>query len=64
MPFASFAGGFRKYDFGSAKNQRLYGSPEPPSYNISAIGTPLYVFYGTADNLVNEEVRLECFRKN
>ncbi|XP_034244714.1 lipase 1-like [Thrips palmi] len=45
------SGGFRKYDFGPEKNQRLYGSLEPPSYNLSAIATPVHVFYGTGDYL-------------
>ncbi|XP_034254864.1 lipase 1-like isoform X2 [Thrips palmi] len=49
------SGGFQKYDFGSVKNLKLYGSPHPPSYNLSAITTPIYVYYGTSDGLVSSE---------
>ncbi|XP_034240431.1 lipase 1-like [Thrips palmi] len=46
-------GVFKKYDFGSEKNLKLYGSPHSPAYNLSAITTPMHVYYGTSDGLVS-----------
>ncbi|XP_034230367.1 lipase 1-like [Thrips palmi] len=49
------AGSFRKYDFGMAKNEKLYSSPVPPSYNLSAISSPIHFFYGLGDLTVSAE---------
>ena len=47
---------FRKYDYGEEENQSRYnGSKTPPHFNLSAISTPLYLFYGNGDKLIAEE---------
>ncbi|XP_034250955.1 lipase 3-like isoform X2 [Thrips palmi] len=46
-------GEFRKYDFGRARNVELYGSPDPPSYNLKAITSPTLIFCGLADVTVS-----------
>ena len=47
---------FRKYDYGEEENQSRYnGSKTPPHFNLSAISTPLYLFYGNGDKLIAEQ---------
>ncbi|XP_053618551.1 lipase 1-like [Plodia interpunctella] len=43
---------FRKFDYG-ADNIRLYGSEEPPKYNLSAVSVPVVAIYGQNDGLVD-----------
>lgn len=46
---------FQMYDYG-LKNERIYGSTDPPSYNLSAIDTPIYIIYGTHDGTTAKKV--------
>lgn len=39
---------FVQFDYGRFKNKRIYGSRKPPSYNLTAITTPVFLHY--ADN--------------
>ncbi|XP_014362640.2 lipase 3, partial [Papilio machaon] len=39
---------FVQFDYGRFKNRRIYGSRYPPSYNLTAITTPIFLHY--ADN--------------
>lgn len=48
-----------KFHFGITENFRLYGSAEPPSYNLSRIEMPVYLYYGKADTLHNQTVRIQ-----
>ena len=51
---------FRKYDYGTEENLGHYnGSSTPPTFNLSSITTPLYIFYGNGDRLIAEEDVLE-----
>jgi lysosomal acid lipase/cholesteryl ester hydrolase len=43
---------FQKYDYGRDKNLRVYGNQQPPVYNLSAITTPIGIFYSDADFVV------------
>ncbi|KPJ09861.1 Lipase 1 [Papilio machaon] len=45
---------FQKFDYGRSNNIKLYGSHEPPSYNLSAVSAPAVVLYGENDHLVDE----------
>ncbi|KAG5875198.1 hypothetical protein JTB14_029372 [Gonioctena quinquepunctata] len=42
-------GRFRKYDFGRGKNRYLYGSDEPPEYDLKRIRVPIYIMYARSD---------------
>lgn len=53
-----FTGRFHKLDYGVAKNMILYGSQQPPEYNLSNIRTKVHIIYGTNDYLVKAEVRV------
>lgn len=44
---------FVKFDYGQAGNIKLYGSVEPPSFNLSAVTVPALVLYGKNDHLVD-----------
>ena len=48
------SGKFQAYDFGSAKeNNKHYGQPYPPEWNISNVRTPLRWFGGSSDELAD-----------
>lgn len=42
---------FKKYNYGAAKNQQVYGQPTPPEYDMSKITEPVYMFAGSYDEL-------------
>lgn len=45
---------FQQYDFGEAKNQELYGQPNPPEYDLSVIKDfPIAIIGGTTDRLTS-----------
>lgn len=44
---------FQKFDYGKQKNVAIYGSEEPPKYNLSAVTVPLVAIYGRNDGLVD-----------
>ena len=46
---------FRKMDFGTEGNLEHYGVPDPPSYDLSKITLPTYLYYGDGDSLVSVE---------
>ncbi|XP_034244321.1 lipase 3-like [Thrips palmi] len=52
--------GIRQYDYGAARNQDVYGAPEPPLYNLSAIQTPTHLYLGHNDILC----RPQCCRSS
>ncbi|CAG9826768.1 unnamed protein product [Diabrotica balteata] len=47
------SGHFRRYDYGSTKNLKLYGSKIPPNFNVSLITTPVDLYYGENDFLAD-----------
>ncbi|XP_058456602.1 lipase 3-like isoform X2 [Malaya genurostris] len=42
-------GNFQQFDYGEAENQRRYGQPKPPSYDLNSITTPIALFYANND---------------
>ncbi|XP_013137816.1 PREDICTED: gastric triacylglycerol lipase-like [Papilio polytes] len=44
---------FQKFDYGSSKNVKVYGSDEPPLYNLSTVSAPTVILYGENDYLVD-----------
>ncbi|CAK1586200.1 unnamed protein product [Parnassius mnemosyne] len=52
--------GFRRYDHGSLKNLRVYGSRKPPNYDLSNVVVPAFLHYSDNDPLahVNDVDRL------
>ncbi|XP_047996287.1 lipase 1-like [Leguminivora glycinivorella] len=46
---------FSKFDYGTANNLKLYGSPMPPEYNLGKVTMPAVLFYGQSDHLVDTE---------
>ncbi|XP_075985432.1 lipase 1-like [Anticarsia gemmatalis] len=46
---------FEKFNYGRDKNLQVYGSEEPPKYNLSAVTVPFVCIYGKNDGLVDTE---------
>lgn len=40
---------FQRFDYGSKTNQLVYTSPVPPTYNLSLVTAPLFVFNSDSD---------------
>ncbi|KAM0731929.1 Lipase 3 [Formica fusca] len=47
------SGSFRKYDHGVKMNLNLYGSTQPPKYNLERIKVPVAIFYSDNDFLTH-----------
>lgn len=45
---------FRRWDHGSSQNPQIYGSPEPPTYNLSLIRVQTVLHYSLNDYLLDE----------
>ncbi|XP_043260210.1 lipase 3-like isoform X2 [Colletes gigas] len=43
------SGSFRKFDYGVPKNLKIYGSTQPPTYDLERIKTPIVIFYSEND---------------
>ncbi|VVC96005.1 unnamed protein product [Leptidea sinapis] len=43
--------GFRRYNFGLLRNQKIYGSISPPDYNLGNITAPVFLYYSEGDAL-------------
>lgn len=46
---------FTKYNYGTEKNLQLYGSAEPPEYDLRNIQTKVILIKGTKDDLSNHK---------
>ena len=46
----------RQYDYGKKKNLMVYGSAEPPIYDVEKIKVPTLVMYAANDKLTVVEV--------
>nr|BAC66969.1 KK-42-binding protein [Antheraea yamamai] len=44
---------FRKYDYGAEINEHVYGTPEPPSYDLKNVKVPIWLYYGEEDWLTH-----------
>lgn len=40
---------FQQFDYKETANLRIYGHPQPPEYDLSALNASLFVYYGLAD---------------
>ncbi|KAK6637680.1 hypothetical protein RUM44_008102 [Polyplax serrata] len=45
---------FRAFDYGTPRNLKIYGSIEPPQFNLSKVQVPTYLYYGPNDFFVSE----------
>ncbi|KAJ0173918.1 hypothetical protein K1T71_010064 [Dendrolimus kikuchii] len=44
---------FRKYDYGYENNKKVYGTPEPPKYEMNKVQMPTYVYHSEEDWLAH-----------
>ncbi|XP_034825898.1 lipase 1-like [Maniola hyperantus] len=44
---------FQKFDYGRGRNLGIYGTEQPPSYNLTAVTVPCVTFYGRNDYIVD-----------
>lgn len=44
---------FRKYDFGSDINEKVYGEPQPPKYDMTKVQVPVAMYYSEDDWLAH-----------
>ncbi|XP_039305205.1 lipase 3-like [Solenopsis invicta] len=54
-------GEFKQYDHGILKNQEVYGSINPPTYDLSNIKTPVHLYYSENDLLSNVVVCISIY---
>ncbi|XP_047362652.1 lipase 3-like isoform X2 [Vespa velutina] len=47
------SGSFRNFDYGVTQNLKIYGSTQPPKYNLEKVKVPVAVFYGENDFLTH-----------
>ena len=40
---------FQMYDYGRRRNLKRYGQETPPEYNVRAIKSRIFIFYGEND---------------
>ena len=52
---------FHRFDYGPRENIKKYGQPTPPTYDLSLVKAPVYLYFGDNDPLAPPEVI--CFRK-
>lgn len=57
------SGKFRKYDHGSVLNLIIYGSAEPPNYDLSKITCPVALHYTDSDLFVDEQDVAKIYRE-
>ncbi|XP_046625247.1 lipase 3-like isoform X1 [Neodiprion virginianus] len=43
------SGSFQKFDYGKKKNLEIYGSIQPPKYNLDKVKVPVTIFYSEND---------------
>ncbi|KAH8299612.1 hypothetical protein KR044_003507 [Drosophila immigrans] len=43
------SGDFRRFDYGSTRNKKEYGSKNPPDYDVEGIDVPVYLYYSDND---------------
>ena len=49
----SFTDSFRRFDYGTSKNLKIYGSTQPPNYCLERVKVPVAVFYSENDFLTH-----------
>lgn len=50
------SGTFGQYNYGQEMNKIMYGSEEPPRYNLTDVTVPVSIYYGAGDFLVTSKV--------
>lgn len=40
---------FKKFNFGTERNREVYGTDDPPPYDIESITSRIVIYYGDAD---------------
>lgn len=53
-----FSERFQRYHHGTAMNMQLYGTPEPPPYDLSKVRANIHIMHGTNDWLTPSIVSL------
>ncbi|XP_011865874.1 PREDICTED: lipase 3-like [Vollenhovia emeryi] len=48
-----FSGKFKKFDYGTLGNKNVYGTWNPPNYNLSRVTAPIHLYYSENDWLAN-----------
>ena len=51
----NYDGIFRKYDYGKLENMGKYGCEIPPTYDMSKVNVPVFMYYGDNDVFLNVE---------
>jgi lysosomal acid lipase/cholesteryl ester hydrolase len=46
---------FAKFDYGKKTNMKVYGTKDPPIYNLSNIDVPIRLYKGDYDKLADSE---------
>lgn len=49
---------FQRYHHGTAMNMQIYGTPEPPPYDLSKVRANIHIMHGTNDWLTPSVVSL------
>lgn len=52
-------GNFEKYDYGSRKNKKIYGTKYPPKYDLSRVEAPIVLYSADDDWLIDPEVNID-----
>ncbi|CAL7948814.1 unnamed protein product [Xylocopa violacea] len=47
------SGSFRKFDYGPTENLNIYGSTQPPKYDLEKVKAPIIIFYSGNDFLTD-----------
>jgi hypothetical protein len=50
------SGRFQKYDLGKDGNMKRYGMKKPPQYNLTAITSPMIIFWSATDGVSGHQV--------
>jgi hypothetical protein len=48
-----------QYDYGAKQNLKLYNSTHPPEYKLNRIQSPIALYYGINDRLMNIQVTIK-----
>ncbi|CAG9834165.1 unnamed protein product [Diabrotica balteata] len=54
----SHSDNFTRYDYGTEKNMKIYGQPNAPEFNLSAVTTPVALYYAKNDFLAAYEASI------
>lgn len=57
IQFAGNEGKFEQFDYGRKKNMEIYGTYDPPAYDLSKFRIPVYLIRGENDLVCTKEVR-------